>query len=120
MVWLAERPAQLEYFNLWVGATHESQNTFLDVFPFENELSHDLQPGTPLFVDIGGGIGQQCQLLKARLPHVPGRVIVQDLPPVIVQAPVIEGIEMMAHNFMEGQPIKGLFAFVAFTPQIKA
>lgn len=109
-VWLSEYPSRLAIFNLWVGASREGEKGFLDVFPFE-ELCHDLKPDTPLFVDIGGGIGHQSRMLKTKLPHIPGRIIVQDLPPVIAQAPVTEGIELIGHDFMMEQPIKGLSAF---------
>lgn len=107
-MWATQNPALFNYFNQFVGASRESQNTFLDAFPFEKELCHDVKPDTPLFVDVGGGIGHQCQLLRTRLPHVSGRVVFQDLPPVIAQAPPMEGIEPMIHDFNQEQPIKGL------------
>ena len=91
-------------------ACHEGQNIFLDVFPFDKEIGIDSEPETPLFVDVGGSIGHQCAALKKKFPNIPGRVILQDLPPVIAQAIPTEGVELMVHDFMTEQPIKGMVA----------
>lgn len=106
--WALSVPSRFNNFNLWMFANREGQNTFLDVYPFEKELSHGLKPETPLFVDIGGGIGQQCLALKQKLPHLVGRVINQDLPPVIAQAIPCKGVEHTVHDFMTEQPVKGI------------
>ena len=92
-----------------MAASREGQNTFLDGHPFEKELGHSLKPEISRFVDIGGGIGHQCLALKQGLPHLSGRVINQDLPPVIAQAIPCEGVEHTVHKFMAEQPIKGSF-----------
>lgn len=60
-----------------------------------------------LFVDVGGGIGSQCALLKDRLPDLPGRVVLQDLPIVVQHALPTEGVENMSHDFWNEQPVKG-------------
>lgn len=105
--WAMSVPSRFNNFNLWMAANREGQNIFLDVYPFEKELCHGLKPETPLFVDVGGGIGQQCLALKQRFPRVPGRVINQDLPPVIAQAIPCDGVEHMVHDFMTPQSVKG-------------
>ena len=65
-------------------------------------------PETPLFVDVGGGVGIQCVDLKKRLPSsVQGRIVVQDQPPVVAQAIQMDGVEAMSYDFWEAQPIKG-------------
>ena len=107
-LWAQDKPVYLKNFAAWMTACREGQNIFLDVFPFETEIALDSKPETPLFVDIGGSIGHQCAALKKRLPTVPGRVILQDLPHVIAQAISAEGIEPMVHDFMTEQPIKGI------------
>ena len=106
-LWLQDKPTQLKNFGLWAGASREGQKIFLDVFPFERELASNTRPETPLFVDVGGGIGPQCVALKQRLLNVPGRVILQDQPPVLAHAIPFEAVEPMAHDFMTEQPIKG-------------
>ncbi|KAL2048481.1 hypothetical protein N7G274_000393 [Stereocaulon virgatum] len=109
--WALSVPSRFDNFNLWMAATHEGQNTFLDVYPFEKELCHGLKPETPLFVDVGGGIGQQCLALKQKFPHLSGRVVNQDLPPAIAQALPCEGVEHTVHDFTTKQPIEGARAY---------
>lgn len=62
----------------------------------------------PLFVDIGGGHGYQCAAFrKATAEHFHGRVINQDLPETLAEAPKYEDIEMMAQNYYKKQQIQG-------------
>ncbi|KAL8921175.1 MAG: hypothetical protein Q9172_004137, partial [Xanthocarpia lactea] len=89
--------------------------TGIDVFPFETILTHifgpepsvTLDPNQVLFIDIGGGRGQICEAFKTRYPHLPGRVIVQDLPQTLAGATPPHGIETMPHDFFQPQPVKG-------------
>ena len=60
-----------------------------------------------VFVDVGGGTGQQCVALKEKFPDLPGKVILQDLPAVIAEAKLPEGIETMVYDFFTPQPVKG-------------
>ena len=91
----------------WMTAQREGQKIWLDVFPFEDQLCYGVTPDTPLLVDVGGGVGHQCIALKTRLPHVLGRIILQDLPEVVAQAIPMEGVEPMAYDFWKPQPVKG-------------
>lgn len=90
--------------------------TWLDVLDFEALIKADgtddavIDPETPIFVDVGGGIGSQCAILKKKLPDLPGRVILQDLPVVLQHALSTEGVEITAHNFWTEQPVKGMIA----------
>ena len=83
-----------------------------DTFSFA-EYAGTTSPDTPIFVDVGGAGGHQCVEFRAKYPDIPGRVILQDQPPVVEQAegalPV--GIEAMAHDFFTPQPIKGARAY---------
>lgn len=112
-LWLQDKPVYLKNFSAWMTADREGQNHFLNVFPFEEELTSHLKPETPLFVDVGGNIGHQCVAFKKKLPNTPGRVILQDLPPVIAHAIPAEGVETMAHDFLTEQPVKGIDNFRA-------
>lgn len=90
------------------------QTTWLDVLDFEalikgNEAGDAvIDAETPVFVDVGGGIGSQCAILKGKLPDLPGRVILQDLPLVLEHALSTEGVEITAHNFWCEQPVRGM------------
>ena len=66
----------------------------------------------PLFVDVGGGLGLQCVAFKQailKLVEGPfeGRLIHQDLPETLNQAPCHEGVEKMAQDFFKGQAVEG-------------
>ncbi|KAK3945224.1 S-adenosyl-L-methionine-dependent methyltransferase [Diplogelasinospora grovesii] len=104
----AQHRELMDNFNLWMSETHDSQSTWLDVYNFAGHVK-DTTPETLIFVDVGGGIGQQCALLKRTHPNIPGRVVLQDQNVVLEHALVSEkeGVETMAHNFWEEQPLKG-------------
>ena len=106
-VWILNHPFNFESFVQWMTAQREGQPIWLDVFPVEELLCHNLEPETPLFVDIGGGIGHQCAAFKSRFPHLPGRVILQDLPQTLPQVIPTPGVEATPHDFWTPQPVKG-------------
>ena len=107
-IWILGQPHNLAAFNTWMTASREGMQIWLDVFNFEKELCQGSEPETPLFVDVGGGVGVQCVSLKQRLRQsVQGRIILQDQPPVVAQALKMEGVEAMAYDFWNPQPIKG-------------
>lgn len=100
------RPDLTAEFGLWMTAMR-GQKTWLDVIDFEALLAgSSTDAETPVFVDVGGGIGSQCALFKSRLPNLPGRVVLQDLPVVIEHALVTEGVENTGHDFWLEQPVK--------------
>lgn len=84
---------------------------WLSVFPVDDEpvkTDTSSDPERVLFVDIGGGMGQQCMRLRERFPDAPGRVILQDMPITIgrVPKPMPHGIEAIPHDIDDVQPIK--------------
>ncbi|KAL2816681.1 O-methyl transferase B [Aspergillus granulosus] len=70
-------------------------------------LKTNQSPDAVLLVDIGGGVGHQCERLRACCPGIQGQIILQDLPEVIKDALSIPGVEVVAHNIFEPQPIRG-------------
>lgn len=61
----------------------EGKTVWLDELPVETEFCEDVKPEMSLFVDIGGNLGHHCDLVKAGCPEVTGRVILQDLAPML-------------------------------------
>lgn len=105
-VWAMRQPRIMEDFNLWMSELHDGRKTWLDVFNFAEHVS-STSADTLLFVDIGGGIGQQCAILKSAHPKLPGRVVLQDQPFVITQATSVQGIEKQSYDIWTEQPLKG-------------
>lgn len=106
-MWMQSRPELVSNFGLWMSAVHDGQRDWLDVVNFR-EYASGSTPESPIFVDVGGGIGHQCALLKHKLPDIPGRVILQDLEEVIPHALQTPGVERSAHDFWKAQPVKGI------------
>ena len=66
----------------------------------------------PLLVDVGGGLGHDLVAFKQKLPHLPGKLIVQDLPVVIDDVKELSpGIEAMKHDSFKPQPVKDAKAY---------
>ena len=104
--WQKSQPDLSAAFGLWMAAQHDRQLTWLNVLDF-TELVRGSTAETPVFVDVGGGIGHQCALLKDRVPDVVGRIILQDSPTVIQKALPTTGVGKMAYDFWEEQPVRG-------------
>lgn len=113
-VWAMEQPKLMADFNLWMTEQHQGQSTWLDVFDFANHVQ-DSSADTLIFVDIGGGLGQQCALLKKEHPQIPGRVVLQDQPFVLPHSIPIDGVEKQPFDFWTEQPLKGKKAHLLHT-----
>ncbi|KAJ8121313.1 hypothetical protein ONZ43_g2200 [Nemania bipapillata] len=105
-VWAIEQPKLMADFNLWMTEQHLGSRTWLDVFDFSSHAQGS-SADTLLLVDIGGGLGQQCALLKKKHAKIPGRVVLQDQPFVLPHAISVDGMETQAHDFWTEQPLKG-------------
>jgi demethylsterigmatocystin 6-O-methyltransferase len=108
-VWaMSQGPEKAKNFGLWMQENKAALPQWLNTVPLE-ELCSNSDPEKPFFVDVGGSIGHQCAALKAKYPGIPGRVIYQDLPPMIAHGLQIPGVEPMVYDFFQEQPIKGKF-----------
>ncbi|KAK0630493.1 O-methyltransferase [Bombardia bombarda] len=71
----------------------------------------------PLFIDIGGGGGQAIKAIRAEFPGLPiDRFYLQDRADVIeagekVDDPLLKGVQRMAIDFFESQPVKGAIVY---------
>ncbi|KAL7940842.1 S-adenosyl-L-methionine-dependent methyltransferase [Trichoderma barbatum] len=104
--WAISQPRIMDDFNLWMSELHDGRKTWLDVFDFAGHAANT-SADTLLFVDIGGGIGQQCAILKNVHSNLPGRVVLQDQPFVIPQALPVEGVDKQSYDIWTEQPLKG-------------
>ncbi|TVY21109.1 Demethylsterigmatocystin 6-O-methyltransferase [Lachnellula arida] len=106
-LWFQEQEELLACFHSHLTA-FKSPVLWTSVVPLA-EILQGADTNKPIFVDVGGGHGFQCEAFRnavaKRFPG--GRVINQDLPETLSEAPHYDGIEMMAQNFYEEQQIKG-------------
>ncbi|KAL9106097.1 MAG: hypothetical protein Q9227_008842 [Pyrenula ochraceoflavens] len=105
--WLEAHPKQLEEFNQWMTAQRTDSKSFLEVLPIDVKALTSYSSGT-VFVDIGGGVGHQCQAFLAAYPQFHDKIILQDLPHVLEHAPNLEGVSKMPWDFStgKGQPVQ--------------
>lgn len=99
------QPSLFGEFSAWMAAQRIGSKTWLDSFPLEHFLHNSTS--APLFVDVGGGVGHQCVALVERNPQLVGRVILEDLGPVVSNALPHPRVEHLAHDFWMPQPITG-------------
>jgi hypothetical protein len=105
-------PIQAGAFQRFMKAQFSNLPTWLSVVSFGTEFAAASKPETPLFVDVGGGIGQQCVLLREKLPDVMGKIVLQDRPDVLKNAIVKDGVDVMPYDYLTEQPVKGMPLFM--------
>lgn len=100
-------------FNTTMTASFRRKGqSWFSFFPVEEKL-HVEDPTAPLLVDIGGGKGEDILAFRDSFPHLPGKLILQDLPVVVegAQNIVSSGVEVQGYNFFDEQPVKGAKAY---------
>lgn len=84
----------------------------MDLYPWENYLSTVTTDDHVSIVDIGGSHGNASRRIKENAPGLKGRLVLQDLAPVILEhtkALRADGIEPMTYDFLKQvQPIRGM------------
>jgi demethylsterigmatocystin 6-O-methyltransferase len=92
---------------MWMAAVYgDRPTTWLDAYDMPKHCEGSTDEDV-IFVDIAGGIGHQCALLKGKYPELKGKVILEDLPMVTPQAIPTPGVENMGIDMWQGQPVKG-------------
>lgn len=112
--WFAIHPVHLGYFNTYMALRRQPDHTWLSVYPVATEAAN-WPDSQYLYVNIGGGIGHQCAQFKQKHPELGGRVVLQDLPHSIAKALPTPGVERMAHDMFEKQPIVGTYSPFSLT-----
>lgn len=111
---ITANPSLAAQFNNLMSAYHQGRPSWMDAgfYPVREQLLAGARgsPEDVLLVDVGGNRGHDMQEFRAKVPEARGRLILQDLPEVISAiGPLDAGIEAMAHNFYEEQPVKGTY-----------
>lgn len=106
-----QNPERGSSFNSMMTVQRQGGESWFDSYPITERLASGLRQDSDavLMIDIGGGRGQELRDFQARYSALPGRLIVQDLPPVIadIDRQSIQGFEVSEYNFFEEQSIKG-------------
>lgn len=110
--WLESHPVQAGAFHRFMEAQFASLPSWLSAVEFESEFALGTDETTPLMVDVGGGVGQQCIALYEKYPRLPGRIILQDRPAVLAKAITSDRVERMPHDYLTEQPVKGILILV--------
>lgn len=105
--WLSQHPERFSDFNLYMAAQHRTARSWLSVYPLGEEIQEWQPSDTPVFVDVGGGIGHQCAEVIAQYPELSGRIALQDLANCIDEALPTPGVDKIVHDIYDPQPIKG-------------
>src|ERR1700748_2613626 len=71
--WFKNHPDLSANFGVWMTAQHDRQMNWLDVIDFR-EFTRGSTAETAAFVDVGGGVGHQCALLRSKVPDLVGKV----------------------------------------------
>jgi hypothetical protein len=99
-------PTQAKAFAGFMQAQFLSLPSWLSVLDFDSEVSKDADPSTFIFVDVGGGSGQQCQALWDKFPNLKGKIVVQDRPEVLEKAITGSRVDRMSYDYLTKQPVK--------------
>jgi hypothetical protein len=106
--WLASNQQQQTLFNSYMASRREGRPMWFNTYPVERLLGHAVPfEDTVFLVDIGGNQGHDLSKFRRQYGHLPGKLILQDLPSVIEGVPSRDaGVEVMGYNFLDPQPVK--------------
>lgn len=99
-------PEMARAFQNYLQLEHSYLPSWLNVVDFQSEFAENTCTDTVLFVDVGGGNGQQCVNLLTEYPNMKGRVILQDTPSVVQDAHPHNRVERMGYDYFTEQPVK--------------
>ncbi|KAJ9602488.1 hypothetical protein H2200_013031 [Cladophialophora chaetospira] len=112
--YLKQHPRNMQAAGQYMGVWRDSEANWLNAYPFEEEVKRMTalrgnvnSNDEILFVDVGGALGHQCQLVRQKFPHLKGRVINQDLAEMLQAAPPPpDDVEFMVQDFFQPQQVR--------------
>ncbi|KAI1357798.1 S-adenosyl-L-methionine-dependent methyltransferase [Xylaria arbuscula] len=111
--WLIRDPPMMGNFNAFMTGQRADRKQWFDFFDVDSILLNGAktQPDAVLLVDIAGGEGADIAEFYQRYPSAPGRLVLQDLPPVVdsIQDLITAKykVERQKYDFFQEQPVKG-------------
>ncbi|KAJ6122245.1 hypothetical protein N7512_004710 [Penicillium capsulatum] len=111
--WLANNKQHQALFNSYMASRRQGRPMWFDVYPVERLLGHATPCEDSVFlVDVGGNKGHDLSRFRQRYSHLPGRMVLQDLPKVVEGVSGRDGgIDVMGYSFLDPQPVQGARAY---------
>ncbi|KAJ5960860.1 Winged helix-turn-helix transcription repressor DNA-binding [Penicillium vulpinum] len=111
-----QEPITAKQFNNHMSVYAQGRFRWMDpgFYPVQEQLIDGVTIGEDdvLLVDVGGSFGHDLSDFRRKWPEVPGRLVLQDLPEVVVSVKDLHpSIEVTGHDFFTEQPIKGARAY---------
>jgi demethylsterigmatocystin 6-O-methyltransferase len=108
---LQENDAMLQTFQYWMETVSRHQFCAQDTIDFNKWIPEGTSNSDVVFIDVGGGTGDQAISLCHKRVGLPGRMINQDLLPISLEAEKMlrsHNIQHSTYNFFDEQPFKGM------------
>jgi hypothetical protein len=112
--WLMQHPTSMRNFNDLMTGQRMNRIEWFNFAEVDSILFNDYTPNdnSALLVDIGGGRGHDLEAFRNRFPDAKGKLVVQDLPPVIDDIKDLhEDIVRQKYDFFTPQPVVGKITF---------
>jgi hypothetical protein len=93
-----------------MGSQFKGLPSWIDGIDFKSTYAKGVTPEHVIFVDVGGGNGQESEKLRTMVPDLTGRVINQDLSGPLDRAPNLDGVEKMIYDYTGEQTVKGVYS----------
>ena len=108
--WLMNDPSMMSNFNAFMAGTLETRKDWFSTFPVDEILLNGARKGDPesvFLIDIAGGEGHDIEAFHKNFASVPGKLILQDLPPTIDNIKSLDAaVVRQKYDFFTEQPVK--------------
>lgn len=108
--WMSQQSTNREYLMNYVRIRGSLPSpSWLDMYPDVEAQTTSWPASQPVFVEINGHTGAQATRFKQKYPHVPGRLILQNIQPILdkISEESASGIEKIAYDFLSVPPVHG-------------
>lgn len=104
--WLQEDPARGQTMNNAMTGYQQDRKMWCEegCYPVTERLVSGADEAGVLLVDVGGGVGRD---VNAFARQYGGKCVLAELPEVVQAAKVVEGVQAVEYNFLEGPPVAG-------------
>jgi hypothetical protein len=113
--YLMENPKMMTNFNAFMAGSIAMRPDWFNTFDAQGIVLDGAKkddPNAVLFIDIAGGEGHDIAAFQKAFPNAPGKLVLQDLPPVIDNIKALDDkIVRQKIDFFQEQPVKGARAY---------